>query len=238
MAQLSVSDVWQGNLELNAGGGRVIPISAMGVIRRLADDGLDWIAIHGRDITELKDAENLLRELASHDHLTGLANRALFNERLDRAVARHRRDGHGVAVMFCDLDGFKAINDEHGHAAGDLVLSVIADRLRLVTRETDTVARVGGDEFVIVCESITDPAELAQLAQRVIDAVNGPITLPEVGRTAQPPERIRVGISIGVGVAGPDQTEIDPDRLLTLADTAMYRAKAAGGITSVFAQLD
>jgi diguanylate cyclase (GGDEF)-like protein/PAS domain S-box-containing protein len=238
MEALATSDVWQGNLELNAGGGRVIPISAMGVIRRLPEGGLDWIAMHGRDISDLKEAENLLRELASHDHLTGLANRALFNERLDRAVARHHRDGDGVAVMFCDLDGFKAINDEHGHAAGDLVLSVIADRLRLVTRETDTTARVGGDEFVIVCEGVTDDAELAHLAERVIDAVTGPITLPEVGRTAQPPVRIRVGISIGVGVAGPSRTDVDPDRLLTLADTAMYQAKAGGGAGWVLAHLD
>ena len=238
MVELESSDVWEGSLELNAGGGKVIPVSAMGVIRRLPDGELDWIAIHGRDITDLKEAENLLRELASHDHLTGLPNRALFNERLERAVARHRRDRTGVAVMFCDLDGFKAINDEHGHAAGDLVLSVIADRLRLVTRETDTTARVGGDEFVIVCEGITDADELAHLAQRVIDAVAGPITLPEVARTAQPPERIHVGISIGIGVAGADQPDVDPDRLLTLADTAMYRAKAAGGAVSILARLD
>jgi diguanylate cyclase (GGDEF)-like protein/PAS domain S-box-containing protein len=238
MAVLETSDVWEGSLQLNAGGGRVIPISAMGVIRRLPDGQLDWIAMHGRDISELKAAEDLLRELASHDHLTGLANRALFNERLDRAVARHRRDANGVAVMFCDLDRFKAINDEHGHAAGDLVLSVIADRLRLVTRETDTVARVGGDEFVIVCEGVTDMVELDELARRVIDAVTGPITLPEVGRTAQPPERIHVGISIGISVAGPEHLDVDPDRLLTSADTAMYRAKAQGGTTSVIALLE
>jgi len=238
MADLESTDVWQGNLDLNAGGGRVIPVSAMGLIRRLPDGGLDWIAIHARDISELKEAETLLRELASHDHLTGLPNRALFNERLDRAVARHRRDETGVAVMFCDLDGFKAINDEHGHTAGDLVLSVIADRLRLVTRETDTTARVGGDEFVIVCEGVTDVAELEVLARRVIEAVGGPITLPQVGRTPHPPVRIRVGISIGIGVAGPDHPEVDPDRLLTLADTAMYRAKAAGGTAPVIAYLD
>lgn len=238
MAELETTDVWQGNLELNAGGGRVIPVSAMGLIRRHPDGELDWIAIHARDISELKEAETLLRELASHDHLTGLPNRALFNERLDRAVARHRRDATGVAVMFCDLDGFKAINDEHGHAAGDLVLSVIADRLRIVTRETDTTARVGGDEFVIVCEGVTDRDELEVLARRVIEAVGGPITLPQVGRTPQPPVRLRVGISIGIGVAGPDHTDVDPDRLLTLADTAMYRAKAAGGAAPVIAHLD
>lgn len=229
MATLATTDVWQGNLELNAGGGRTIPVSAMAVIQRLPDGELDWIAIHARDISDLKEAEDLLRELASHDHLTGLANRARFNERLERAVDRHRHDGHGVAVMFCDLDGFKAINDEHGHGAGDVVLSVIADRLRLVTRENDTTARVGGDEFVVVCEGVVEPAELERLAQRVIDVVRSPITLPEVGRTAQPPVRIRVGISIGVGVAGAHHTDVDPDRLLTLADTAMYRAKAAGG---------
>ncbi len=233
MEELETTDVWQGNLELNTGGGQVIPVSAMGLIRRLPDGELDWVAIHARDISELKQAEHLLRDLASHDHLTGLANRALFTERLERAVAGHRRERSGVAVMFCDLDGFKAINDRHGHAAGDLVLSVIADRLRLVTRETDTTARVGGDEFVIVCERITDLVELGELAQRVIDAVNGPITLPNTGPVPMLPVRIRVGISVGVGVAGADHPEVDADRLLTLADTAMYRAKAAGGTTSV-----
>jgi diguanylate cyclase (GGDEF)-like protein/PAS domain S-box-containing protein len=223
MAVLETSDVWQGELPLNAGGGRTIPVSAMGVIRRGHEGNLDWIAMHARDITESKAAEQRQRELATHDHLTGLPNRSLFNDRLDGAVARHARDRRGVAVMFCDLDGFKGINDTRGHAAGDVVLVAIADRLRGITREVDTAARVGGDEFVIVCEGVTDTDELAAMAERVIATVSEPIAFDSG-------DEVRVGISVGVGVAD-EHGDVDSDRLLTLADKAKYRAKARGGNT-------
>lgn len=219
---LVTSNVWQGELTLNGGGGRKIPVSAMGVVRRSPEGDLEWVAMHARDISELKEAEEQLRQVAATDHLTGLPNRLLFNDRLDQAVARHKRERRGVAVMFCDLDGFKEINDGHGHAAGDQVLVTIADRLREITRESDTAARVGGDEFVIVCEGVTDTDELATLAERVIEAVGHPIELAD-GTS------VHLGISVGVGVARSRQQQVDTDKLLTLADTAMYRAKARGG---------
>ncbi len=234
MEVLLTSDVWEGELPLNAGEGRTIPVSATGVISRLPSGDLDWIALHARDITDLKEAEDRQRLLATHDSLTGLANRSLGNDRLERAVARHRRDGKGVAVMFCDLDGFKAINDSHGHAAGDRVLATIAQRLLGITRETDTAARVGGDEFVIVCEGVTDTDELATMAERVIEAVSRPIPIDEAGDG----ESVRVGISIGVGVVRSRLLDPDADMLLTLADTAMYRAKARGGNTFRLAHLE
>ncbi len=229
-AGLANSDVWRDELAIYGGNGQLIPISILTVLRRRDDGSTDWVAVLARDISELKRAEAQLRELATHDHLTGLPNRPLFNDRLETAVARHRRSRQGVAVMFCDLDGFKEINDELGHAAGDAVLVSVADRLQRITRESDTAARVGGDEFVMVCEGVTDSEELAALAERIIDAVSQPITLPDG-------EQVRVGISVGIGVAHPRQENVDPDRLLTLADTAMYRAKARGGNTFRIAAL-
>lgn len=228
---LEHSDVWEGELVLNAPGGRKIPVSALGVVQREPDGALGWIAMQARDISELKRVEAQLREAATHDNLTGLPNRTLFNDRLEQAVARHLRVRRGVAVMFCDLDGFKPINDRYGHAAGDEVLIEIANRLRSITRSSDTAARVGGDEFVVVCEEVTDTDELSTLAERVIDVVREPVTLRD-GRT------VHLGISVGIGVARSRQGDVDADRLLTAADTAMYRAKARGGNTYRIAALE
>jgi diguanylate cyclase (GGDEF)-like protein len=134
-------------------------------------------------------------------------------------VAASVRSGRTVAVLFCDLDRFKEVNDRLGHAAGDEVLVTIADRLRAITRGEDLAARVGGDEFVILCEGVDDPDALAALAQRVIDSVQWPIDVEG--------ESVQVGISIGIALAA--QGGVDGDRLLISADQAMYRAKATGG---------
>jgi diguanylate cyclase (GGDEF)-like protein len=144
----------------------------------------------------------------------------LFNDRLELTAARHARSGEGLAVLFCDLDGFKPINDAHGHVAGDEVLIEIARRLEGVTRAADTVARVGGDEFVIICEGLADDAELGELCDRIIAAVNAPLDIGD--------GTVRVGMSIGIGVVR-DAHVVDADRLLSAADSAMYRAKARGG---------
>lgn len=214
--------IWRGELMLNVGPDQQVPVSALAVARHDRQGRLDWIAVLARDISDLKEAEARLRELATRDTLTGLANRSLASDRLEQAVARHRRSGQGVAVLFCDLDGFKAINDANGHGAGDLVLQEVARRLESVTRASDTVARVGGDEFVIVCEGLVDQGALAELAERVIAAVSRPVHLAEG-------VSVVVGISVGVAVARDTGEEADADRLLTRADTAMYRAKAHGG---------
>jgi diguanylate cyclase (GGDEF)-like protein len=221
LATLEDADTWRGELPLNVGPGATIPVSAIGVVRRGNDGSIDWIAMLARDISDLKAAEARLRELATRDSLTGLANRELFNDRLEQAAARQRRHGHGLAVLFCDLDGFKPVNDEHGHAAGDHVLVETARRLERVTREADTVARVGGDEFVIICEGMTDRLELGELAERIIAVVTEPVHLSSAV--------VRIGISIGLGHVSHTIREVDPDRLLSSADSAMYRAKARGG---------
>jgi diguanylate cyclase (GGDEF)-like protein len=221
LAVLETSDTWRGELPLNVEPGRTIPVSAIGVVRRDDRGEIEWFAMLARDITDLKEAEARLRDLATRDVLTGLANRALFSDRLRQAAARQRRHAQGLAVLFCDLDGFKPVNDAFGHATGDRVLVEVAERLERVTRDADTVARVGGDEFVIVCDGVAESGELAELAERILGVVNEPITFVD------PP--VRVGISIGIGVAPPDATDVDADRLLSTADSAMYRAKARGG---------
>jgi diguanylate cyclase (GGDEF)-like protein len=165
----------------------------------------------------LEQAQRQLWHLANHDALTALPNRMQFNDCLDRALTRKRRDSQNVALMFCDVDYFKPVNDLQGHQAGDSVLIEIARRLRSVTRATDTVCRIGGDEFGIVCEAFSDLSGLEMLAQRLVDIVAQPILLGLT--TAQ------VGLSVGVAVAGPDSTD---ERLLSLADVALYQAKASG----------
>jgi diguanylate cyclase (GGDEF)-like protein len=224
--------VWRGELPLNVGGGRTVPTSAIGVVHRAEDGTFDWIAMFARDISDLAAVQDQLRHLATHDVLTGLPNRSVFIDRLEEAVARHERHRSGVAVLFCDLDGFKAINDDRGHGAGDRVLRTVAARIRAVTGGDDEhAARVGGDEFVVVCEGRTDTDDLADLAEQLIAAIVQPIELDGGGT-------VKVGISVGIGVARARQRHADPDQLLSLADTAMYRAKARGGNRYRIAALD
>ncbi|MGZ4683603.1 MAG: diguanylate cyclase domain-containing protein, partial [Acidimicrobiales bacterium] len=212
-------DSWQGELQIRVGGGQTIPVSALGVVRRDEDGEVDWIAMVARDISSQKDAQEVLRRMATIDHLTGLANRALFTEQLEEAAASSQRSGRPLALLFCDLDRFKEVNDRHGHAVGDTVLRTIADRLQEITREGDLAARVGGDEFVILCQGVTDSEVLATLAERIIDSIDQPIVAGDAV--------VKVGISIGIAVA--TGNEVDGDRLLIVSDQAMYRAKATGG---------
>ena len=219
LAVVATSDTFHGQIDLRIAPDRILPVSALGVVGRDENGELDWVAMVARDITSLKEAERRLRHLATSDHLTGLANRALFTEHLDEVVERAGRTGRSVAVLFCDLDRFKEVNDRYGHAVGDQVLVEIAQRLCAIIRGDDMVARVGGDEFVIICDGADDPDALAALADRVIDAVGRPF---DVG-----PVQTRVGISVGVAVSPGGQAS--GDRILTVADQAMYRAKSTGG---------
>jgi diguanylate cyclase (GGDEF)-like protein/PAS domain S-box-containing protein len=165
---------------------------------------------------ELRSAQDRLWHMANHDQLTGLPNRSLLMDRIEGAIARHRRDGHGVAILYCDLDGFKSVNDDHGHAAGDQVLVEVAQRLVESTRETDTVCRFGGDEFLVLVESFGGAEEVDAVAQRVVDRVAEPLdTVPGA----------QVGITIGVSLA---EGQLSTGALLARADNAMYRAKAHG----------
>jgi diguanylate cyclase (GGDEF)-like protein len=186
-------------------------------IRHRPMPDLGWVATH-EDITEQRRAEVKIEHMAHHDALTDLANRALLNERLERALS-HFRDGQMVAVHHLDLDQFKAVNDTFGHPAGDKLLKIVAERLRALARETDTIARMGGDEFVIVQAPIADPAEATTLAQQIIAWISEPYDIDD-GQQAL------VGTSIGIAVSPGDGDA--PDKLLRNADLALYRAKGDG----------
>lgn len=164
-------------------------------------------------------AARSLRHQSLHDPLTHLPNRALLLDRLRQAMARSRRDGSTVAVLFCDMDDFKYVNDTLGHEAGDRLLRELAPRLQSALRTTDTLARFGGDEFVVLCEGLTDPSEVIAVADRLLEACKAPIDL---GRSAFVPTA-----SIGIALATPESAS-DPEALLRDADAAMYRAKSRG----------
>ncbi|MBI5321435.1 EAL domain-containing protein [Bradyrhizobium sp.] len=185
-------------------------------IRHRPMPDLGWVATH-EDITEQRQAEVKIEHMAHHDALTDLANRALLNERLEQALARFH-GGQMVAVHHLDLDQFKAVNDTFGHPAGDKLLRIVADRLRALARETDTIARMGGDEFVIVQAPVSDPAEATMLAQQIIAWISEPYEID--GQQAS------VGTSIGIAVSPGDGDA--PDKLLRNADLALYRAKGDG----------
>jgi diguanylate cyclase (GGDEF)-like protein/PAS domain S-box-containing protein len=215
---IGADGVWRGNLVFRARDGGLVPVSALFLGHRDEFGRVDSISAVARDITELKDAELRLRHLATHDALTGRPNRALLYDRLDLARARHHRLGHGGALLFCDLDRFKPDNDEFGHDHGDAVLRDIARRIGVVIRETDTAARVGGDEFVVLVEGVDDLDLLRGVADRLLESISQPI---EIGfDTAQ------VGVSIGLVVANAGRDDVDT--LMRLADRTMYQAKAAG----------
>jgi diguanylate cyclase (GGDEF)-like protein/PAS domain S-box-containing protein len=163
-------------------------------------------------------AEDAIRHQAMHDPLTGLPNRALFNDRLAHAISRRARMAGYVAVMIVDLDGFKNVNDSLGHLAGDALLMAVARRFETCLREFDTIARLGGDEFAILFDELDAADQAGRVAQRVLDALVSPLPLP--GR--------EVAIGASVGIALTDQVDAMADRLLADADAAMYRAKRDG----------
>jgi diguanylate cyclase (GGDEF)-like protein len=183
--------------------------------RPMPDGG--WVATH-EDITEQRRSEVKIEYMAHHDALTDLANRVLLNERLEQALGQRIHREEMVAVHHLDLDQFKAVNDTFGHPAGDKLLKIVADRLRTLVRETDTIARMGGDEFVVVQVPIADPAEATSLAQRIIASMSEPFDLD--GHQAV------IGTSVGIAVGPSDG--LKPDRLLRNADLALYRAKGDG----------
>jgi len=170
------------------------------------------------DITQRRLAEERLNYLATHDALTGLANRTLFGERLQQAVARAHRTKKRVAVMFIDLDRFKLVNDTLGHSIGDQVLSIVAQRLKASVRETDTVARLGGDEFTMVIEEIDDVRHVGQIAQALLKTMSDIFDLDG--------HSVFVTPSVGISIYPDDAT--DPKQLLMQADQAMYQAKERG----------
>ena len=171
------------------------------------------------EVAQRRAAEAAVRRLANFDALTGLPNRSLFDDRLVQGVARARRAHTLLAVLFIDLDGFKAVNDRLGHVAGDALLREVALRIRQGVREHDTAARLGGDEFIVILDPVDTAAEAEHVAERLIEAIRQPFMLPEGAA--------EVSASIGIAVFS-GQGQEDDEPLLRHADQAMYDAKAEG----------
>lgn len=188
----------------------------------LDDEHVHGIVLNARDVSERRAFEEQLAHQAFHDPVTGLANRALFAERVRHAVARNRRDHEGIAVIFLDLDDFKTINDSLGHAAGDRVLLEVAQRLAGSIRASDTAARFGGDEFAILLEGIRDAQEAADTADRILSALSVPLALAEKELA------LRGSLGIALVEAGSEAAGADADELIRNADAAMYIAKRDG----------
>jgi diguanylate cyclase (GGDEF)-like protein len=192
--------------------GEVVWVRDEGVV--VCDDDGTPLYLQGYllDITAEREAQEQLRSQALFDALTGLANRAFFHEQLEHALALRKQEGAVTALIYLDLDEFKAINDQHGHAVGDEVLATLGERIKTLVRAGDSVARLGGDEFAILLASVADPAEAAFVAERLLRAVAEPI---EAG---QHEFTLKGSVGIALGEGGP--------HLLKQADAAMYRAKA------------
>lgn len=186
-----------------------------------ADGTVQGLYVLTMDITELKAVETALTRLARFDHLTGLPNRLHFEDKLQEALARARRSGQGLALLYIDVDHFKAINDGWGHAAGDLVLSEFGRRLKASVRATDTVARLAGDEFVAVLEHLGDADEAALVAAKISVAMQRPIELKDGTVTAS----ASIGIGYSPAAVGPRSSAAE---MMAVADAALYEAKRGG----------
>ncbi len=178
------------------------------------------VVINGQDITGIKLAEERIRHMALHDPLTGLPNRQLLQDRLLHALAQGKRRNTLTAILYIDLDRFKDINDAYGHDAGDVVLGHTAERLARCVREADTVARMGGDEFVIVLPELTKKEEASEVASRVLATLAQPVVMEDRSHV--------LGASIGIAMHPGDGAY--PDEILRKADRAMYETKKAGGM--------
>jgi diguanylate cyclase (GGDEF)-like protein/PAS domain S-box-containing protein len=194
------------------------------VENRICDPLVQGVILSLRDISERQALEQELRHQAFHDALTGLANRALFEDRLAHALAGARRHDRPIGVLFLDLDDFKTINDSLGHAAGDELLRTVARRIAAEVRVTDTAARLGGDEFAVLLESMDEDTDADAIAARLLEAMRAPIHVGE--------RELRVSASVGLARSDGATGVAD---LLRNADTAMYAAKAAGkGMAQTF----
>jgi len=195
-------------------------IAAAGTCLSFALAALVWLLLNGRS-RALRLAARMtekLRHMAQHDLLTGLPNRALFSDRLQQELARAKRQNGQFALIFLDLDHFKPINDNFGHAVGDQLLLEMAQRLRTTVRAADTVGRIGGDEFVILMTELTDASDALSLAEKICEAVRQPVTVNGVEQ--------RVSCSLGIAIYPTDG--IDEITLTKRADAAMYRTKENG----------
>lgn len=215
---------WQGEIWNQRKNGELFPAwENISVVRDEQGRISNYVSVFS-DISSIKQTEARLSELAHHDTLTGLANRLAFNLNLEKALQRARRHQHKLALLFLDLDRFKLINDTLGHAAGDKMLQIVAERLKRGVRAEDLVARLGGDEFTIVLEAIGNSEDAANLAQKIIQIVSEPMQLND--------QEVVTSTSIGLSIF-PEDADTAAD-LARAADSAMYRAKARGRNTFEF----
>lgn len=210
---------WQGELWNHKKTGELFAVRLnISAICNAVGEVSHYLAIMA-DVTAMKVQQQEWEKNANHDHLTGLPNRTLLIDRLHQGMAQSIRTHLVLAVCYLDLDGFKPINDIHGHKAGDAVLVEVAARLRRSVREGDTVARVGGDEFVLLLWGLAGVDECNHTLARVISEIDRPI---EIGHA-------EVSVTVSVGVTVFPQDGKDPVLLTAQADSAMYRSKVAGG---------
>ena len=204
---------------------RLLPLFALGLTAAAVLFGAVALYFH-RTTKNLAETDKLSKELLGRDPLSGLANRMLFNERLDRELARVRDGAPGLAVMFIDLDRFKDVNDAYGHQAGDNLIQLVARRILDILPEHDTLARLGGDEFAIIQTGLVAYEDVEALCRRILDLLTRPFAVAHT--------QVTVGASIGVALA-PEHAQ-DRESLMKLADTALYQAKSEGRNRTSFFQ--
>ncbi|MDD5051525.1 MAG: EAL domain-containing protein [Sulfuricurvum sp.] len=202
--------------------GTIYPVQAS--VHKLTYQGKTAVVIFDTDITELTFAQDQLRHLATHDPLTGLPNRVLFHDRLQMGIKQTRRNEEKIALLFVDLDNFKQVNDSLGHSIGDLLLVKVAKRLQSLLRESDTIARMGGDEFNILLDNLENTDDTINVAQKLINAFKEPFMIHD--------HLLHITLSIGIAIY-PDDGKT-PESLLKNADIAMYKAKMEGRNTYQF----
>lgn len=211
--------IWKGELVNRRKDGSPYPVAlTLSVVADESGKVSHHVAIFS-DISERREREERIRFLSEHDVLTGLPNRALVHDRIERTVASVRRHGGRLAVLFIDLDRFKPINDTLGHGIGDRVLCEIARRLGATVRASDTVGRQGGDEFVVLLPDVGGPDDAARVAEKIIAAVGAACRIDE--------HELSLGASVGIAVYPDDGSDVEA--LLRAADAAMYEAKSSGG---------
>jgi diguanylate cyclase (GGDEF)-like protein/PAS domain S-box-containing protein len=209
---------WSGEVWNRRKSGEVYAeMQTVSAVRDASGATLNYVALFS-DITPMKEHQQQLEHIAHYDALTHLPNRVLLADRLQQAIIQSQRRHHSIAVVFLDLDGFKAVNDSHGHAIGDTLLIALSHRMKAALREGDTLARIGGDEFVAILVDMEEPNDCEPVLARLLQAASGPVV---AGMSV-----LQVSASMGVTIYPQDGA--DPDMLMRHADQAMYLAKQSG----------
>lgn len=217
-AVISATGQWSGEIWNRRKNGEVYPEwLSIGAVKNVKGEVINYVSLFS-DITQRKEAEQRIEFMAHYDALTRLPNRSLFSDRLKHALVLAQRNHSKVGLMFLDLDKFKEINDTLGHLAGDQLLQSVAERLQACVRESDTLCRQGGDEFMVLLEDINAPEDVTHIAEKIMAAMSKPHSLGDVQRT----------VSFSIGVALYPDHAADDEGLTRCADQAMYKAKQSG----------